>query len=193
MSRHCRASPSISRSSIARARPRPRQSRATTIMLRVPAGPNGVARAVPISRSPSRAAMPRLRPRISAQSSGRCGQPSARESATAPSRWAGVSASKVAVSVVSVIGHLLAWRHSGARPARRCCAASGLAAQSRAVLAGDSPQEMPRRPARPSRGGGRSEAAARNKLPRGAGDTAFSASRRRVCGGPVRRRRPKVT
>ena len=166
-SRHCRASSSISCSIIARPRPRPRQSRATTIMLRVPAGPNGVAMAVPTNRSPSKAAIPRLRPRISAQSSSRCGQPSARESATAPSRWAGISGSRVAV-LVSVIGHLLTRailaeaRRADAAPRgpRRImlrCSGRRLAAGNAAV------------PGAAAKAGRAKDGTARNKLPQGTG------------------------
>ena len=49
--------------------------------------PKGVMRAVPTTRSPTRATCPSLRDHVISQSSLRCGQPAASESAKAPSRW----------------------------------------------------------------------------------------------------------
>ena len=192
-SRHCRASPSISRSIIARARPRPRQSRATTIMLRVAGRPErrrhgGADQPVAVEGGDPAAEAedqrPVLRPVRPALGAGERdgGRRDGRASTDRRSRsWSS------RLSGTSWLGAILA------EAAAQVLCRAGLAAQSCVVLPANSPQEMPRRPARLPRATKGWEAPPATSCRRARAIRRFLLCRAASAAVPSWRRRSKVT
>ena len=166
-----------SRSISARPRPRPRKPWSTMIMLSGASRAEGRRQGGADNRRAVSATTPRLRAAGQRPVLGPM-RPALLAREAPRRRRDGRARSAAKCDLVSASGTSVGPIGRGA--ARRCCAASGPAAQSARRLDGDPPQEMPRA-ARPSRRRVR-EAAARNKLPRRRDTAIFCFRERAICG-----------